>query len=104
MNLDGEVFPMDKGCWTKFEVKRVAPSSNIPHGIKYSLTLHDRHNRRIVGFDNAHAFKSKRKKFGARKVTWDHKHLQERISSYEYESAGQLLEDFWAAVEKILKD
>ena len=104
LNLDGEVFPMDNGCWTKFEVKRVDSSRNIPHGIKYSLTFHDRHNRRIVGFDNAHAFKSKRKKYGARKVTWDHKHHQDRISAYEYESAGQLLEDFWAAVEKILID
>jgi len=103
LNLDGEVFPMDNGCWTKFEVKRVDFSRNIPHGIKYSLTFHDRHNRRIVGFDNAHAFKPKRKKFGARKVTWDHKHLQDRISAYEYESAGQLLEDFSVAVEKYLK-
>jgi len=103
LNLDGEVFPMDNGCWTKFEVKRLASIRNIPHGIKYSLTLHDRHNRRIIGFDNAHAFKPKRKKFGARKVTWDHKHHQERVSAYEYESAGQLLEDFSLAVEKYLK-
>jgi len=33
LHLDGEVFPMDNGCWTKFEVKRVAPNRNIPHGI-----------------------------------------------------------------------
>ena len=103
LNLDGEVFPMDNGCWSKFEVKRVAPNRNIPHGIKYSLTFHDRHNRRIIGFDNAHAFKSERKKYGVRKVTWDHKHHQDRISAYEYESAGQLLEDFSIAVEKYLK-
>jgi hypothetical protein len=104
LQLDGEIFPMDKGCWTKFEVKRVAPSRNIPHGIKYSLTLHDSHNRRIIGFDNAHAYKPKMKKYGARKFTWDHKHHQERVSAYEYESAGQLLEDFSIAVEKYLKD
>lgn len=103
LNLDGEVFPMDNGCWTKFEVKRVARSLNIPHGIKYSLTLHDRYNRRIVGFDNAHAYKPQKKKYGARKITWDHKHHQERISAYEYESAGKLLEDYWKAVEKYLR-
>jgi len=103
LNLDGEVFPMDNGCWTKFEVKRVEPNPNILHGIKYSITFHDRNNKRIIGFDNAHAYKPKKKKFGARKITWDHKHLQERISSYEYESAGQLLEDFCVAVEKFLK-
>jgi len=103
LQLDGEVFPMDNGCWVKFEIKRVAPSRNIPHGIKYSLTFHDRHNRRIIGFDNAHAFKSKRKRFGATKITWDHKHHKEQISAYDYESAGQLLEDFSVAVEKYLK-
>jgi len=103
LHLDGEVFPMDNGCWTKFEVKRVASSRNIPHGIKYSLTFHDRFNMRIIGFDNAHAYKPKMKKYGARKITWDHKHHQERVSAYEYESAGQLLEDFSLAVEKYLK-
>ena len=43
LHLDGEVFPMDNGCWTKFEVQRVAPNRNILHGIKYSLTFHDRY-------------------------------------------------------------
>jgi hypothetical protein len=103
LHLDGEVFPMDNGCWVKFEAKRVEPVCNIPHGIKYSLTFHDRYNRRIIGFDNAHAYKPQKKKCRARKITWDHKHHKERISAYEYESAGQLLEDFCAAVEKIIK-
>lgn len=102
LNLDGEIFPMENGFWTKFEAKRIEPNTFIPHGIKYSLTLHDRYNRRIVGFDNAHAFKPKKKKYGARKITWDHKHQQEKVLPYEFESAGQLLEDFWREVEKIL--
>ena len=54
--------------WTKFEACRVAPTRHIPFGIKYSLSLHDRNNTRILGFDNAHAQKPKRKKYGARKV------------------------------------
>jgi hypothetical protein len=41
-----------------------------------------------------------KKKYGGRKIAWDHKHKREQIYSYEYESAGQLLEDFWAAVEE----
>ena len=104
LHLDGEVFPIDNGYWTKFEVKRIRTNENIPHGIKYSLTFHDHNNKRIIGFDNAHAYKPKKKKYGARKITWDHKHHKERISSYEYESAGQLLEDFCEAVEKFLKN
>ena len=68
LDLDGEIFPMDNGYWTKFEACRVAPTRHIPFGIKYSLSLHDRNNTRILGFDNAHAQKPKRKKYGARKV------------------------------------
>lgn len=61
--LNGEIFPMDNGYWTKFEVYRVGANDHIPHGIRYSLTLHDRYNTRILGFDNAHAIKPKRKKY-----------------------------------------
>ena len=39
LDLDGEIFPMDNGYWTKFDVKAVEPNENIPHGIKYSLTI-----------------------------------------------------------------
>ena len=48
LNLDGEVFPMDSGYWVKFDVKRVGVSISIPHGIKYSLTLHNKRNNRVV--------------------------------------------------------
>lgn len=102
LDLNGEIFPMDNGWWTKIEAYRVEPNENIPHGIRYSLTLHDRYNNRIVGFDNAHAYRPKIKRYGARKITWDHKHRREKISPYEYESAGQLMEDFWKEVEKII--
>ena len=103
LNLDGEIFPMENGYWTKFAAHRVEPCQHIPHGISYSLTLHDSGNRRVLGFDNAHGIKPKRKKFGARKVTWDHKHRCEQVLPYEFESAGQLLEDFWAAVDTYLE-
>jgi hypothetical protein len=103
LNLDSEIFPMDNGYWTKFEVYRVNPEQHIPHGVRYSLTLHDRYNRRVLGFDNAHAIRPARKGFGARKITWDHKHKRDTISPYEYESASQLLEDFWHEVERIME-
>jgi hypothetical protein len=53
LDLDGEIFPMENGYWTKFEASRVEPTLQIPHGIKYALTLHDRNNTRVLGFDNA---------------------------------------------------
>ncbi len=40
---------------------------------------------------------------GVQKITWDHKHKIDKIYGYEFESASQLIEDFWKAVEEILK-
>ena len=102
LELDGEIFPMDNGYWTKIEAKEVGPSVKIPHGIKYSLTLHDKSNKRIIGYDNAHGVKPNKKKFGSKKTEWDHKHEKNRVKSYEFESAAQLLEDFWNSVNIIV--
>ena len=103
LNLDGEVFPMENGYWTKFEATKVETTLQTPHGVKYSLTLHNQNNIRVLGFDNAHAFKPKKKKYGARKITWDHKHKMNKVTPYEFESASHLLEDFWIEAEEILK-
>ena len=64
LELDGERFVVDDqlGYWVKFEVKRTTITLERPHGVKYSLTLHDRHNKRIMGFDNAHAIEYGRKR------------------------------------------
>ena len=61
LQLDGEIFPMDNGYWVKFKVHLIQKSTHIPHGICYSLSLHDRYNRRVVGYDNAHGVKPSRK-------------------------------------------
>jgi hypothetical protein len=92
---------MDNGYWTKFEVKRVKASEEIPHGIRYSLTLHDRNNNRVFGIDNAHGFKPKRKRFGAKRIAWDHQHRKEKVLPYEFESPVVLLTDFWKEVDRI---
>ena len=100
--LDREVYPMDKGYWIKIEARRVDASDHIQHGIRYSLTLHDRNNTRIFGIDNAHGIKPRRKKFTGRKISWDHQHKINRVYRYEFESARQLLTDFWDEVHRIL--
>ncbi len=102
LSLDGEVFPMDNGCWTKFEVKVIQPNLNVPHGIRYSLTLHDHLNRRVIGYDTAHAVKPKRNRYCGHRIIWDHKHVKEIVKPYEFENAGQLIEDFWNDVNKLL--
>lgn len=105
LDLDGTRFCPKPQYWVKFKARLVEPTPHIPHGIKYSLTLHDRNNTRILGFDNAHAVKMKgghRKKYVGRIVTWDHVHKYEKITQYEFNSASHLLDDFWKAVDKIV--
>jgi hypothetical protein len=101
--LDGEVFPLDNGCWVKFEAKRVELSSAIPHGVKYSLALHDKRNHRVIGYDNAHSFKPTQK-YGAKKESYDYIHKKMDIVSYEFESAAQLIEDFWKSVDYYMEN
>lgn len=102
LDLHGIVYRIEQGFWVKFKVYLVQPREHIPHGISYSLTLHDADNHRIFAIDNVHAFAPETKRFGGRKTTWDHSHRQEKVTPYEFESAGQLLFDFWQGVEEII--
>lgn len=62
LELHGQVFVVDPegGHWVKFIARRVPATPQKPHGIDYSLTLHDRSGERLVGFDNAHPVMSER--------------------------------------------
>jgi len=104
LNLDGESFAIGAGsdCTTRFVVKRVPPSPERPHGLSYSLTLHDESGARLVGFDNAHAAPTRRGHSG--RVAYDHRHRLETIRPYVYRDAVTLLADFWAEVYAVLKE
>jgi hypothetical protein len=103
LDLDGQIFRMGKGFWVKFDVRQVEPSKQVPHGVRYSATLHNSRNRRVLGFDNAHGYDfGGRNRYRARKVTWDHIHREDRVEQYEFSSAAQLLEDFWREAVQIM--
>lgn len=102
ISLDGEKFFLDSGYYVKMIARVIDASEQIPHGVSYSLTLHDRNNTRILGYDNAHGVvNSKRKRFSGKKVTWDHIHKRNMIEPYEFDTPAQLVEDFWKDVYKI---
>lgn len=42
LDLDGSILEQEGGYWIKVEVCRVPLSRHAPHGIRYSLTLHDK--------------------------------------------------------------
>jgi hypothetical protein len=85
----------------------VRASPGRPHGLKYALTLHDRNDDRILGYDNSHGIDvatgpAKRSKQPER---YDHIDRRGRKSvPYEFTTPYQLVADFFADVERILKE
>lgn len=107
LDLDGSVIDQGDGYWIKIEAWRVVASVEVPHGIRYSLTLHEPYGRRILGYDNAHAVKPSTKyKHGARRLRFDHKHQRPSDVGvpYEFESPYQLLEDFFKDVDRVMRE
>ena len=102
LDLDGERIVLEDGSWVKFEAHQVKVSPKRPHGIDYCLSYHDRQNRRILGFDNAHAIQPERRGYQGRRVEYDHQHAhpKDKGEPYDFESAEQLLTDFWRAVDE----
>jgi Family of unknown function (DUF6516) len=105
LDLDGDVYVIDEaaGYWVKFAVKRVTPSPGRPHGIEYSLTMHDSNNRRLVGFDNAHSLPGAKRAQRGASPDYDHWHRLGAVKPYPYDNAAKLVADFWQAVDEVLK-
>lgn len=95
------------GYWIKIEAWQVPVSKSIPHGVRYSLTLHEPYGKRVLGYDNAHAVKPpKRLKFVGRRLSYDHKHIHasDKGVPYEFRDAHQLLSDFFQKADRVMKD
>jgi uncharacterized protein DUF6516 len=99
LSLDGLEFQFAQGYRVRIAAQVVETTSARPHGVKYSLTLHDSTGRRIYGLDNAHAARRSRARF-------DHRHVYggRRIVAYIYRGPIGLLEDFYREVERILRE
>ena len=106
LDLDGQIFFIDRDgrYWVKFEVRRCEVSTERPHGLRYSLTLHDASGRRLVGFDNAHPIGAIGGPARRSKLRHDHKHRIRTIQPYDYRDASTLLGDFWTEVDAVLKE
>lgn len=105
LDLHESILDQGNGYWVKLEAWRVEVSEQIPHGIRYSLTLHEPYGNRILGYDNAHAVKPPKKfKYAGRILAFDHKHrhASDKGVPYEFKDAQQLLEDFFADVDRVL--
>ncbi|HHW4725319.1 TPA: toxin-antitoxin system TumE family protein [Legionella pneumophila] len=104
--LNGTEYTEENGYWYKIEAFLVEPTEERPHGIRYNLTLHDNYNQRILGFDNAHGIKVKESgRYSGRIIMYDHVHtsINDKGTPYEFESAEQLLRDFFQEVNSIIQ-
>jgi hypothetical protein len=79
-----------------------AAQRHTAHGLSYSLTLHDKNGKRLVGFDNAHAARAGKRR--RKRIEQDHRHGLRTVEPYEYRDAATLLADFWGEVEVALRE
>lgn len=107
LDLHNQVIEQGQGYWVKIEAWRAKPTPEIPHGIRYSLTLHEPSGKRILGFDNAHAVRLPKKfKYAGCILAYDHKHrhISDKGTAYAFRDAYQLLTDFFAEVDRVLQE
>ena len=107
LDLNGYTLDQEGGYWVKVEAWRVPVTADIPHGIRFPLTLHEPCGKRILGYDNSHAIKPPRKfKFVGQRLPYDHKHhhAADKGVPYEFKNAYQLLADFFTEVDRVLEE
>ena len=104
LDLDGTVLYQEEGYWIFIEARVIDASERVPHGIKYSLTLHDSTGKRVLGMDNAHRIR-KATAYGKAPKLSDHIHKADgSIVPYTFINAAKLLEDFFDLADAYMKD
>ena len=98
LDLDGFIAEVGGGFWVKIVVQRVPPDADRPHGISYTLTLHDSAGLRALGIDNAHPIRMTRGPASRSSTARDHLHRGESVVHQRVSVAI-----FWREVEAILK-
>jgi hypothetical protein len=106
LDLNGVIIDQGNGYWVKFDVSKTNVTKERPHGLRYSLTLHDKYGKRLMGYDNAHAVKLPKKyKYSGRIIEYDHyhRHSLDNGIPYEFKDPYQLIQDFFEKVDEVLK-
>lgn len=105
LNLNDYIISQEGGYWVKIEAWTVPVTISIPHGICYSITLHEPYGKRILAYDNSDAIKAPKKyKFAGHRQAYDHKHrhVADKGVPYEFKDVYQLLADSFGEVDILL--
>jgi|SRR6187402_1437785 hypothetical protein len=106
LELHGQKIGYEDGYWVAIRVTRVEPDAGRPHGLQYSLTLHDENDDRLLGYDNSHAIDaaSGPARKSRRPAPFDHIDRRgKRSAPYAFTTPFKLVQDFFAEVERVLK-
>ena len=60
LDLDGFLAEVGGGYWVKIDARQLPADAERPHGVAYTLTLHEFGGRRVFGIDNAHVVRMTR--------------------------------------------
>ena len=110
LDLHGSVLDQGDGYWIKIEAWRTQVSDDVPHGIRYSLSLHEPHGKRLLGYDNAHAVRPRGgfRYAGNKSQRWPfdhrHRHLGDEGEPDGFQSAWQVLEYFFRGADRVLRE
>ena len=107
LDLHRQKIAYDNGYWVTMRVTRVPPDEGRPHGLQYSLTLHDDNDDRVLGYDNSHSVEvaTGPGRKARRPRPFDHIDRKGmRSVPYEFTTPYQLVADFFADVEEVLKE
>lgn len=103
LDLDGFLAEVGGGFWVEIVARRVPPDADRPHGVSYTLTLHDPAGQRVFGIDNAHLIRATHGPAGRSSAARDHLHRGKSVRPYAYRGADTVADDFWREIGAILK-
>jgi len=104
LSMDGVKRIYPNKYWWMIKAYQIERSKERPHGIRYTFTLHDNHNRRIFGMDNKHVPPNRCKGYHGRIVEFDHTHedAEDEGTAYAFINAETLMTDFLYRVKEIM--
>ena len=104
--MNNMVLDKEDGYWIKIQARQVLITQDVPHGVRYALTLHAPNGKRLMGYDNAHAPKVKTKLFAAKRYPFDHRHrfAADQGVPYAFTSIFQLISDFFEEADRVLNE